>query len=154
MAFGLESLLSYGKNLMGGGAPAVATPVPVDYSTVAPVDWLTQVQQQPGFNPLITDPSFMQGLTGYTNTDGTKVNGWGGLALGAGQGLANAWMGMQQYGLAKDTLAENKRQFNANYGAQRDTLNTQMEDRQRARVASNAGAYESVGAYMDKNRIK
>ena len=81
-------------------------------------------------------------------------NGWGGLALGGLQALMGGWMGMKQYGIAKDTLKEGKRQFNKNYTAQASTINTQLEDRQRARVASNAGAYESVTPYMDKNRIK
>jgi hypothetical protein len=98
--------------------------------------------------------SFMDGLTGYTKTDGTKVNGWGGLALGAASGIANTFMGMKQYGMAKDALKENKRQFNLNYGAQRDTANTRMEDRQRARVADSPGHAQSVDSYMEKNRIK
>ena len=76
------------------------------------------------------------------------------LGLGAISGLANAFMSMQQYGLAKKTLAENQRQFNLNYGAQRDTTNTALRDRQAARVASNPGAYESVDDYMRRNAIK
>jgi hypothetical protein len=96
---------------------------------------------------------FMQGMLGGTNADGTKMNGWGGLALGAASGIANTFMGMKQYGMAKDALKENKRQFNLNYGAQRDSTNTRMEDRQRARVAANSSA-QSVDSYMDKNRIK
>lgn len=81
-------------------------------------------------------------------------NGWGGLALNAAGGLASAFLGMKQYGLAKQTLAENKRQFQLNYDAQKQTTNTRLEDRQRARVASNAGAYQSVGDYMTVNGIK
>lgn len=80
--------------------------------------------------------------------DGARVG------LGALSGLANAFMSMKQYGLAKDTFNENKRQFELNYGAQRDTTNTQLRDRQAARVASNAGAYQSVDDYMAQNRIK
>lgn len=80
--------------------------------------------------------------------------GWGNMALSGAQGLLSAWMGMQQYGLAKDQLKEGKRQFGLNYEAQRSTTNSQLEDRQRARVASNPGAYQSVGDYMDKNGIK
>lgn len=94
------------------------------------------------------------GFLGRTLADGTKLQGWGGLALGAGQGLMNAFMGMQQYGLAKKTLEENKRQFQLNYDAQRTTTNSALEDRQRARLAANPGAYESLSTYMDKNRIK
>jgi hypothetical protein len=63
-------------------------------------------------------------------------------------------MGMKQYGLAKDTLAANKAQFERNFDAQRTTTNASLEDRQRARVASNAGAYQSVGDYMDQNRVR
>lgn len=86
--------------------------------------------------------------------DGTMAQGWGGQAMGVGQGLFNAYLGMKQYGLYKDQLAESKKQFGLNYEAQRTTTNSALEDRQRARVASNSGAYESVGSYMDKNSIK
>lgn len=74
-------------------------------------------------------------------------------ALGAAQGIFNAWMGMKQYGLAKDALASSKQQFNLNYDAQRTTTNAQLRDRQAARVASNPGAYQSVGEYMTANSI-
>jgi hypothetical protein len=97
-------------------------------------------------------PGFLKGMVGGTQADGTKMNGWGGLALGAASGIANTFMGMKQYGMAKDALKENKRQFNLNYGAQRDTMNTRMEDRQRARVAANSSAV-GVDEYMAKNRI-
>ena len=86
---------------------------------------------------------------------GTKEQpGWGGFALGAANSAASMFMGMKQYGLAKDTLNENKRQFQLNYDAQKQTTNTALEDRQRARVASNAGAYQSVGEYMNTNGVK
>lgn len=80
--------------------------------------------------------------------------GWGGMALGAAQGLASAYMGMKQYGLAKDSLKQSKDVFNKNFDAQRRTTNASLEDRQRARIASNSGAYESVGSYMNKNGIR
>jgi hypothetical protein len=83
---------------------------------------------------------------GFLSTE--KQQGWGMPAMGAAQGIFNAWMGMKQYGLAKDQLAEGKRQFGLNYDAQRSTTNAQLEDRQRARLASNPGAYQSVGDYM------
>ena len=80
--------------------------------------------------------------------------GWGNLALGALQGIGSAYMGMKQYGLAKDALAQSQAQFDKNYNAQRQTTNTQLEDRQRARVAATDGRAESVDSYMDRNRIK
>lgn len=99
------------------------------------------------------EPSFMDKMTGGTRPDGSKFNGWGGLALGAGQGILGGWMGMKQLDHAKEQLGESKRQFNQNFEANRKTTNTALEDRQKARVASNAGAYESVGSYMKKNEV-
>lgn len=74
--------------------------------------------------------------------------------MGVGQGIFNGWLGMQQYGLAKDKLAESKRQFELNYDAQQRMTNAQLEDRQKARIAFSPGAYESVGSYMDKHGVK
>lgn len=83
-----------------------------------------------------------------TDANGIKTQGWGGLALTGLQGLGNSYMGMKQYGLAEDALKEQKRQFNTNFEAQRKMTNSQLSDRQRARVASNAGAYQSEAEYM------
>ena len=97
--------------------------------------------------------SLSKWLGGSTDVNGVKTNGAGGSILGIAQGLGNAYMGMQQFGLAKKALKQGKEQFEKNYAAQRQTTNASLEDRQRARVASNAGAYESVGSYMQKNGI-
>ncbi len=99
------------------------------------------------------NPSFLDGMMGWTGEDGVEHNGWGSAALGAGQGLLSGYLGMKQYGLAKDQLAEGKRQFNQNFEAQRQTTNTRLEDRQRARRASNRGAYQSVGDYMNEHGV-
>jgi len=80
--------------------------------------------------------------------------GYGSLGLGAASGLFNAWLGMQQYGVAKDSLAASKNQFALNYEAQRTTTNADLQDRQAARVASNPTAYQSVGDYMAQNSVK
>jgi len=86
---------------------------------------------------------------------GTKeAPGWGGMALGAASGLASTYLGLQQYGLAKDTLANNKQQFQMQYDAQKRMTNSNLEDRQRARVASNSGAYQSPSDYMSKYGVK
>lgn len=93
------------------------------------------------------------GVLGQTDKNGIYQQGWGGLALGAAQGLGSLYLGMQQYNLAKDSLATSKAQFERNFANQVKTTNTNLEDRQRARVASNGGAYESVDSYMNKNRV-
>ena len=110
----------------------------------------------------VQSPSFMDsfnnwfdnsGFLAKKDANGITSGGWGTAGLGVAQGLGNLWLGMQQYGLAKDTLAANKEQFAMNYDAQKKTTNSALEDRQRARVASNAGAYQSVSDYMKKNGI-
>ena len=84
---------------------------------------------------------------------GMQTNGALGYGLSGLQGLGNLYMGMQQYGLMKDQLAFSKDAFNKNYAAQSKMTNASLMDRQRARVAANPGAYQSVGDYMAQNGI-
>lgn len=77
-----------------------------------------------------------------------------GPALQGAQTLAGLYMGMKQYGLAKDQLNFQKDSFNKQYAANQTLTNSRLEDRQKARVASNAGAYQSVGDYMNQNGVK
>lgn len=93
-------------------------------------------------------------LLGGKDPSGMQTNGLLGAGMGILQGLGNAYMGMQQYGLAKEQLQFSKDSFNKNYAAQAKMTNTMLEDRQRARVAANPGAYQSVGDYMAKSGIQ
>jgi hypothetical protein len=112
------------------------------------------IYDSPVVNATTTNPSsWYDGMVGGKNADGSSFNGWGGLALGAAQGLFSGYMGMSQYELASKQYETSKANIERNYAAQRTATNTAMEDRQRARVASNAGAYQSVGEYMSQNRI-
>lgn len=129
-------------------------------SGVAPSNWSTAmtpggVPSIPQIGALGPDMSGPGGEGGFMSSMlGTKeAPGWGGAAMGAASGIFNAWMGMKQYGLAKDTLETNKQQFAQNFGAQQKMTNSRLEDRQAARVASNPGAYQSVGDYMKKNGV-
>ena len=101
----------------------------------------------------VADPTLWEKLIGYKTPEGTTINGFGGLALGAASGLGNLWMGMKNYGLAKDQLAFQEDAYAKNYAAQKQTTNASLEDRQRARVAANPAAYASVSDYMAKNGI-
>ena len=99
------------------------------------------------------EPSYLQALTGYTLGDGTKVNGWGAPAIGAASALMNGYLGMQNYGLAKDQFNFQKDAFNKNWAAQSKLTNASLSDRQAARVASNPTAYQSVSDYMKANGV-
>lgn len=102
-----------------------------------------------------TNPATGGGLMDWFFGKGTRdAPGNIGSVIGVGSALASAFMGMKQYGLAKDTLAQNKEAFQKQYDANRQMTNASLSDRQAARVASNPGAYQSVGDYMNRNGIK
>ena len=107
------------------------------------------------YGPAVTDTTAGGGGSWFDGFLGTRdKQGWGGLAIGGAQALGGLYLGMQQYGLAKDQLAFQKESFNKQYDANRTLTNSRLEDRQKARVASNPGAYESVGDYMAKWGVK
>lgn len=104
--------------------------------------------------PLSALGNLFKGFQPQYNDKGVMTSqGWGGAAMGIGQGLFNAYMGMKQYGLYKDQLAESKRQFELNFDAQRRTTNAALADRQAARVAFNPNNAMSVADYMAKYGI-
>ena len=114
----------YGVSATAPAANAVVPPAAAN----APLTW--------------TDLDFWTG--GIGKATGQRFNGVGGLALGGLQGLGNLYMGMQQYGLARDQLQFSKDAFNKNYGAQKITTNNQIRSRNFARNAANPGMYQNM----------
>ena len=92
------------------------------------------------------DGGFMDNMLGE--------DGWGNLALSGVSAGLQGFMGMKQLGLAKDQLDLQKQSFNKNYGAQKQTTNTQLRDRQRRRYAEQPDSYVSPDEYMKQNGIK
>lgn len=118
------------------------------------LDNLQQTQAiDPGVMQQFGDWIKKSGFLDSTDKAGVKTQGFGAPLLGVATGLSNAWMGMKQYDLAKDSLAASKDQFAKNFGAQQKTTNAALADRQAARVASNPGAYASVSDYMKQYGI-
>ena len=110
---------------------------------------LQRQQQTPAY-----DPTFWDKLAGYTDPNtGFQHAGMGSFALDTIGGLSNLYLGLKQYGLARDTFNQRKGEFERNFQAQRQLTNSSLEDRQRARVASNPTAYRSVGDYMKQYGI-
>lgn len=95
-------------------------------------------------------PSFANKLRDFNSQYGSTITG----GLQAAGGLWGAYNGMQQNKLVKQQMANSLNQWNKNYANQVAAYNTRLEDRQRARVAANPDAYESVDSYMQKNRLK
>ena len=155
MNYGLNSLptsdLSFGNPYVTGGGSFGAGPL-------SNLDAMSNYGSMAGFqSPTANMGSLFNAGTGG-NAGGFNFNSLfgetGKNVLGAVGTLGNLFMGMQQYGLAKDAFNLQKQNYERNYQAQRQTTNSRMEDRQRARVASNPGAYEDVGSYMDRNQVR
>lgn len=100
------------------------------------------------FSDALSNSKFAKAYGDMPFTD--KVNAGIGV-LGTLGGLYNGWNSNK---LMKDQLNFQKQAFNKQYQASVNQYNTQLEDRQRARVASNPNAYQSVSSYMDQNRVR
>ena len=107
-------------------------------------DWFTNFGQR------LRDSGFFD----YTDTKtGIKYQGWGMPTINTAFGLGNLYLALKNYGIAKDTLNFQKDAFNKNYTAQRNLINSSLEDRQRRRVQENPNA-TPVDQYMAKYGVK
>lgn len=126
----------------------------------------TSVPNMPGIEGFKGTPNWFDSLKGWggkavnnfmpkinANTGKMESLGWGMPALQGLSSLGNLYLGMKNYGLAKDQLRTQKDQFNRNYENQKQLLNTRMEDIQRTEAGGSSKA-ESVESYMARNRIK
>lgn len=69
-------------------------------------------------------------------------------------GGIGAWQGYNQNKLVRQNMEQQASQFREQMNISKTNLNRNIEDRQRARVASNPTAYESVDSYMKKYGVK
>lgn len=138
--FDVSSLMDFGN----------VSHAPTDFSVGAPV--LPTQYGAAGTGSF--EPSFMQSMMGWTDpASGIKTMGFAGPAMSGLSSLVSGFMGMSALKEARAARAQQQKQFDMNYGAQRTLTNSMLEDRQRARVASNPGAYQSVGDYMTQNKV-
>ena len=90
------------------------------------------------------------GLSNWLSNNGSLINAGVGLLTGG----FGAFNGMKQNKLLERNLNMQASQYREQMDLSKQTLNRNMEDRQRARVASNPKAYESVSDYMKKYGAK
>lgn len=98
-------------------------------------------------------PTWSESLLGYETNNGNYVPGYAGVAADLGLGAWQTSIAAEQNKAFMDSIDLEKQRFKANYESQKKNYNTSLEDRQRARVASNATAYQSVDTYMNKNGL-
>lgn len=135
----LSSLL---QNLFGGGNTGTAGTVPATPGMTG-----TSIATDAAPNSFNTPT--VSGALG-TGMSGLQL---GQLGLGLGSGLLNGYLGFQNLGLAKSQAKQAQNNWDKQWSANVKNTNGALEDRQRARVASNPGAYESVDSYMKKYGI-
>jgi hypothetical protein len=90
-------------------------------STSADQGWLSSMSSWMRDNGL---------LSSYDPKTGLRTEGSAMPILGGIQALGGLYLGLQQYNLAKETLANNKAQFERNFAAQRNTTNANLDARQ------------------------
>jgi len=90
---------------------------------------------------------------GGKGTDGFQTMGWGPALFNVGKSIFDGWMGMQKLDLAKDSLNFQKDAFSKQFENQRSLTNSQLQDRQAARVAADPRGYQAVDEYMRQNRV-
>lgn len=86
----------------------------------------------------------------FLSNNGDLLKTGGGLLVGG----FNAWNGYNQNKLIKQNLQMQESQFREQMNISKQNINRNLEDRQRARVAGNPQAYESVSDYMKKYGVK
>ena len=90
------------------------------------------------------------GLSNWLSGNAELVKAGVGLLTGG----MSAWNGFQQNKLLKSNMNMQANQFREQMNLSKSNYNSKLEDRQRARVASNPTAYESVDSYMKKYGAK
>jgi len=101
--------------------------------------------------PSVAAPAGGGGM-GWLFGDATQTGQMGNILGGIGA-AGKMYMGMQQYGLSKDALAQSKEQYAKNYAAQQSMTNASLSDRQIARNAAGPG-YQDTAGYMAEYGIK
>lgn len=123
-----------------------------NYSGLGTNPTFNSVGQSMGF-----DMPYSQGNAGMFGQLGSWASQNADL-LKAGVGLATggigAWNGFNQNKLMEKSMNQQAGQFREQMDLSKQSINRNIEDRQRARVASNPTAYESVDSYMKKYGVK
>ena len=133
-------------------SPELYNYAPVREAVAVPTTFMDQLGgAMSGINQRLQD----WGVIGGKDAQGNTFNGWGGLALGAAQGIGNLYMGMKQYGLMQDQLNFSKDAFNKNYAVQKNLTNSQLADRQDRRNAEGLmPGTMSTADYMARYGVK
>ena len=145
-----------------GGLSGNAQSLPYNTGALTPSVDFNATGAMPSYQSLGTSMGSINtgGLPASTGWLGTANNWMSNNAdlmkagIGAITGGIGAWQGMQQNKLMRENMQQQAGQFREQMNLSKQNINRNLEDRQRARVASNPVAYESVDSYMKKYGVK
>lgn len=123
-----------------------------DYAGFGGNPTYTSVGQSMGFDMPYTqgNPGMFSQMGSWASQNADLLKSGIGLVTG---GLG-AWNGFNQNKLMERSMNQQANQFREQMDLSKQNINRNLEDRQRARVASNPTAYESVDSYMKKYGVK
>lgn len=139
--------------------PAVLDPIEITAevpTSMSNNNWWQNWNLQNMFKPIMDIGKNIQGSAvdvssqhkSLPTTD--RLNNWSNLI----QGVGSLWNSWNYNKLAKKSLNHQMDVFNKNYEMTKNKINSQLEDRQRARVGANSSAYRSVDSYMNQYGVK
>lgn len=132
------------------GTQAAMAPLGTAGSTVGGGIQGTDVTATSGVNP-IGGIQQQGGL--WRNGDGSLNTNNIGFMLGGVQMLGNLWNSYQQHKIAKEQLGLARETYETNLANNRQTYNTALEDRIRARHNTEGRATSETDAYLSENSL-
>lgn len=148
----MDNLFDFGSNTGGLGNAAISQQAlggggtsGIDFSDLGQTAGVGGVNI-PNIGGAGTSGGLFGGLGGFLGGGGAQAG------LGALQSLGGLWSSYQSSKLAKEAIDFQKEAYETNLGDTRQTYNTALEDRIRARYATE-GRSGQADAYIEKNSL-
>jgi len=120
-------------------------------NTINPMDILNRLSGSKASTTAVLNPEntgILSNALGSYDTAGNQYTGWASPALGLASGIFDSWLAFESLDLAKDTAADNKELAWANYDAQKNTTNAQLQWLEDSRNASMGAGSSDLSEYM------
>ena len=120
-------------------------------NTINPMDILNRLSGSKASTTAVLNPEntgILSNALGSYDTAGNQYTGWASPALGLASGIFDSWLAFESLDLAKDTAADNKELAWANYDAQKNTTNAQLQWLEDSRNANMGAGSSDLSEYM------
>lgn len=138
--------LNFGASVPSMAAPAMTAAPVQSVAPQVPQNLLASIAPGGKFAPV----AGANGQGWFSKIGG--LEGLGSLAQGIGN-LGQVYAAIKGIGIAKDQLALSKEAYQTNLNNQRQTYNTSLEDRIRARYAMEGRGAGDVNSYLQKHSL-